>query len=204
MCYGRDMSFRRSIAVIAFIIAAAATATAARAIELPMTADDVKAAIVYGQQTPVERIVADPAMQLGSMSATVPWGSIQTPFELLAFGAAQAQAKYESISSDWLREAKAATTFDVDANAFSTALHMNDEMTVVIKQGNKVIHAASKKLDSDAEVLTLNDEAGYRTALTASFSYKAVNVHEPFTVVIANYGMAGREYDFDVDPTQFR
>jgi hypothetical protein len=153
------------------------TVAPVRAIDLPLTSSDVKAAISYGQSTAPNSIVSNPAMQLGSgESALQPWGSIVTPFLTLAFAAAQAHAEYQNVSNELIREAKASKTFTIMAQAFNTELRMNDNMVVVIKQNEKVIHPVSKRLHSDEEVITSGDQAGYRTSLDADFSYKSVNL----------------------------
>lgn len=180
------------------------TITPASAIDLPMTQSDVRAAIDYGASTSPSIISGDSARQLGGESALQAWGQIITPFTSLAFASAEAHAKYENVTNELIREVKAAKTFTVVAEAFNTELHMNDDMVVVIKQNGKVIHSVSKHLNSDEEVITIEDEAGYRTSLNTDFSYKSVNLKSPFTVVIANFGMSGQETDFSVDPTAFR
>ncbi|MGA7094773.1 MAG: hypothetical protein WBW89_00070 [Candidatus Cybelea sp.] len=177
----------------------------ASALDLPMTQSDIRAAIDYGASTSPHVISGEPARQLGDADSSLkPWGQIITPFAALAFASAEAHAKYENVTNELMREVKAAKTFTVVANAFNTELHMNDDMIVVIKQNGKVIHPVSKSLDSDAEVINMGDEAGYRTSLSAEFSYKTLNLAETFTVAIANYGMSGQETDFLVDPTSFR
>lgn len=171
---------------------------------MPLKPADVKAAIDFGASARPADIVDIPAAQLGNgESEDSPWGYIMTPWLTLAFASFQAHSKYETVSQELISEARATRTFYVMAEAFNTDLHMNDSMIVVIKQNGKVIHPVSKQLHSDEEVIDIGDDAGYRTSLEADFSYKQLNVNEPFTVVIANYGMTGQEKDFDIDPTQF-
>jgi hypothetical protein len=177
----------------------------ASAIDLPMTSADVHAAISYGTTTSSSEVLSGTGHNLGDgESALQPWGQIITPFALLAFASSQAHAKYQDVSSELIRETKAAKTFTIMAEAFNTGLHMNDDMVIVIKQNGKVIHPVKKALSSDEEVLTIGDQAGYRTSLSAEFSYKTLNLNSPFTAAIANYSMNGQETDFPVDPTTFR
>jgi hypothetical protein len=177
----------------------------AMALTLPMTAADIKSAIEFGAMTPEKAIILNPAMQLGNgESRSRPWGCILTPFEALAFASSQAYAKQQDVDAAMLRAVKAATTFDVAAEAFGAKSRMNDEMVVVIKQNGKVIHPVRTILKSDEEVIIIDDETGYRTIVKASFSYKSVDLKAPFTVVIANDSADHQETSFDVDPTAFR
>lgn len=189
----------------AFGLGLVVTIAPATALDLPMTPSEIQAAIDYGANNSPSSIAADPTQQLGNgESASQPWGQIITPFSALAFASAEAHAKYQSVSNELLHETKAAKTFTIVADAFDTELPMNDDMAVVIKQSGRVIHPVSKDLHSDEEVISIDDNAGYRTSVDADFSYKTLNVRLPFTVVIANYGMRGQETDFAVDPTTFR
>lgn len=79
-------------------------------------------------------------------------------------------------------------------------------MVVVIKQSGKVIHATRAER-RDLSV-TQNPEIGYRTTRSFKFLLATLNLHKPFTVVVANAvvdgGVGISEVSWAVDPATIR
>ena len=141
------------------------------------------------------------------VSIANPWAPtivVITPFATAAHLYSRRHATYDTVSAADLRSLKANTTVDIYLTAYSSTIHGDDDMTVVIKQADKVLHATTQG-QTDVEPTTKVD--GYKVTKMFSFPITALDVAEPFIIAAANvvlYGSRTGESDWNTDPTTFR
>ena len=177
---------RLAIALLAAVIA---TTTGALAIDFPLTKDQAKEAVTFGESATFSKIAQDDRYQAEADKETAPGlrptCDVLTPFRVIALQAAQAHAKYESISPQAVREAIASHSFDVSVYLFSTVLGMNHDAVAVIKQDGTLLHAAHRTY-IEKDRLAGTDPVGYQQNVSFEFDLRRFRPTAPFTVTIAN------------------
>ncbi len=174
---------------LAAVIAIAASASASSAIDFPLTRERAKAAVSAGEAATFSVIARDERYQAEADKETAldlrRTCDVLTPFRTIALRAAEAHAKYATVSPQVVRDAVASHSFDVSVHLFSTVHGMNTDAVGVIKQGTTLLHAAHRTY-IEKDRLVASDPVGYQQLVSFEFDLRRFHPNAPFTVTIAN------------------
>lgn len=189
------------VLTIAFTFAPLAT----RAMQYPLTPQQVQAAISFGRAHSPSQVVGMPELNFRDSSGWKPSVNIITPWANLAFDASYANANYQDLNNATIKADSKSSELRVSAYAFDpNDVDSNENAVIVISQDGKILHpltiSVGEKSVSEYPVV------GYTTPIRSRFSCKALKLDEPFTVIVANV-LIGEyqtgEVRYEVDPRTF-
>lgn len=195
VCLGRHLGVKSSIRTIlprmalAMLTSVATTTAGASAIDFPLTAARAKAAISAGESATFSTMARDDRYQVDADRETAvdlrPTCDALTPYRVVALRAAEAHAKYATISPQIIRDAIASHSFDVSVHLFSSVLGLNTDVVGVIKQGGKLLPATHRSYIEKNRLVT-GDPIGYQQYVSFEFDLRKFRPNTAFTVTVAN------------------